>query len=323
MTDTNQKPAADAKGTKAGNSLKPLDEVRSTLMSPTMAQQLKMALPAHITVEKFQRVAVTAIIQRPELLEADRGTLYAECIKCAQDGLVPDGREATLTVFNERNGDKWRKVAKYMPMVWGIVKKVRNSGELLDIGAHVVYDNDKFDYFIDDTGEHLQHRPLLDGDRGGFRLVYAIAKTKDGGRYVEVMTKQQVDQVMGVSKSKDKNGNPVGPWKEWYPEQARKTVIRRLAKRLPLSTDKEDELRRVIERDDELYDLNRKDLDKGPAEVVPVDGQRPRRLQAVVDARPQTSAPAPAAEPATAEQPPAGHPATDTPPATDAGGEVI
>lgn len=305
------------KTTKAApnRALTPVDEIRHTLLSPQMGQQFKAALPAHIDVAKFQRVAATAVANNPDLVAADRASLYNACGRAAQDGLLPDGREAALVIYNTKVGEKWIKKVQYMPMVAGILKKVRNSGELKELSAHVVYERDTFDYFIDDAGEHLVHRPLLDGDRGKFRLAYAVASTKEGGRYIEVMTADQVDAVRQVSRAKDS-----GPWKDWYPEMARKTVIRRLSKRLPMSTDIDD----LLHRDDDLYDLNRRDVDRGPAEVVPAGDQRPRRLQAVVDA-PQTSAalaPKAAAEPAPAEEPPAGHPAADTPPA-EAGGEVI
>lgn len=202
--------------------------------------EIAKVLPEHVSADKFMRVVATAVAQSPELRNADRRSLFTACVKCATDGLVPDGREAALVIFGGK--------AQYMPMVTGILKKVRNSGELLSIVANVVYERDEFKYWVDDVGEHVLHHPnLTEPDRGKFLCVYAIAKTKDGGVYTEVMTRGQVEEVRSISKSKDS-----GPWKGWYGEMARKTVIRRLSKRLPMSTD----LEAVIRRDDELYDLN-------------------------------------------------------------------
>lgn len=332
-TDNKPKPAAKAAAAAPNRALTPLDEVKHALLSPEMGRQFQAALPAHIPLDKFQRVAATAVANNAELVQAERTSLYSACMKAAQDGLLPDGREAALVIFNTKDGDRWIKKAQYMPMVAGVLKKIRNSGELKDLSAHVVYSNDRFDYYIDDAGEHLVHRPLLDGDRGPFRLAYAVATTKEGGRYIEVMTKDQVDDVASVSKSKDSKGNPTGPWRDWYPEMARKTVIRRLSKRLPMSTDLDD----LLHRDDDLYDLRGREalVDKGPAEVVSTDtSKRPRRLQAVVDAAtPATSAPGAAtvttqtSAPQMAgmgDAPPPGHPAAETPP-DDAGtgGEPI
>lgn len=214
-------------------------EIRQDLEK--LKPQIEMVLPAHITPDKFMRVALTAIQQSPDLLRADRRSLFASTMKCAQDGLLPDGREAAFVTFNTKDGKK----VQYMPMVVGILKKVRNSGELLSIVANVVYEKDTFRYWVDDAGEHVTHEPnVLEADRGKLIAVYAIAKTKDGGVYTEVMSRSQIEQVRAVSKAKDN-----GPWVGWYDEMARKTVIRRLSKRLPMSTD----LEQVIRRDDELY----------------------------------------------------------------------
>lgn len=206
--------------------------------------ELAKVLPAHVSADKFMRVVSTALAQSPDLRNSDRRALLTACVRCATDGLVPDGREAALVLFSGK--------AQYMPMVAGILKKVRNSGELLSIVANVVYEKDQFRYFVDDAGEHVLHQPnVTDAERGKFLCVYAIAKTKDGGVYVEVMSRSQIEQVRNVSKSKDS-----GPWRGWYDEMARKTVIRRLSKRLPMSTD----LETVIQRDDELYELNQQRL---------------------------------------------------------------
>jgi len=219
--------------------------------------EIEKVLPAHVTADKFMRVILTAISQNPKLYRADRRSLLTSCIRAAQDGLLPDGREAALVLYrskerviDEKSGrevERYVDKVQYMPMVAGVLKKVRNSGELLSITANVVYEHDQFRYWIDDAGEHVTHEPnVLAEDRGRFRAVYAIAKTKDGGVYTEIMSRGQVEQVRSVSRAKDN-----GPWVDWYDEMARKSVIRRLAKRLPMSTD----LEQVIRRDDEMYDL--------------------------------------------------------------------
>lgn len=212
--------------------------------------EFKAALPAHIPVERFMRVVTTAVVNNPDLLTADRRSLFESATKAAQDGLLPDGRDGALVIYNtkvkgEGSRDVWVKKVQWMPMIAGILKKVRNSGELQSIGAHVAYENDEFTYELGDE-EKIIHRPALD-NRGRPRLVYAIAKTKDGGIYREIMTMQEVEKVRSVSRAKDK-----GPWVDWFDEMARKTVLRRLAKRLPMSSDLDD----LIRRDDALYDLD-------------------------------------------------------------------
>lgn len=41
-----------------------------------MAPEFRAALPAHVTVEKFTRVAQTAILSNPNLMRADRASLF-------------------------------------------------------------------------------------------------------------------------------------------------------------------------------------------------------------------------------------------------------
>ena len=64
------------------------------------------------------------------------------------------------------------------------------------------------------------------------RGVYAIAWLKDGSKQFEYMSKAQVDHVKKKSKTAAS-----GPWKTDYSEMARKTVVHRLGKYLPLSAE--------------------------------------------------------------------------------------
>jgi recombination protein RecT len=173
----------------------------------------------------------------PELLNADRRSLIGACMKAAQDGLLLDGREAAPVIFNTKEGKK----VQYMPMVGGILKKIRNSGELASISAQVVYDKDHFEYELGDN-ESITHKPFLGEERGKQIAVYAVAKTKDGAIYREVMSVADVEKVRAASRA-----GKFGPWVDWWDEMAKKTVIRRMAKRLPSSAD----LDSVLQADNE------------------------------------------------------------------------
>lgn len=197
--------------------------------------QIAAALPAHIRPERFRRIVVTAINQTPDLLRADRRSLFNACIRAANDGLLPDGREGALVVFNTKEKidgkDVWIKKVQWMPMIQGILKRARNTAELASAASHVVYEHDRFTYRLGDD-ESLEHEPLLTGARGNPIGAYAIAKLKDGTVQREFMTAAEINEVRAVSKSKD------GPaWGRWWGEMARKTVARRLFKWLPTSSE--------------------------------------------------------------------------------------
>lgn len=225
---------------------KPIDAVRYQL--DQMGREFSAVLPQHIPVDRFRRVVMTAMNQNPDLLLCDRRSLLNACVRAAQDGLMPDGREGALVIFNttvkvenETGGVQERRIkgVQWMPMVYGIIKKMRNSGELASIVSHEVYERDEFRYRLGDD-ESIEHVPYLGGDEPGKMIaVYAIAKLKDGTIQREVMTRAQVEKVRAVSRA---GGN--GPWVSWYEEMARKSVVRRLSKYLPMSTEIEDLLRR-------------------------------------------------------------------------------
>lgn len=206
--------------------------------------QLALALPEHVKPERFVRIVMTAIQQNANLAKADRESLFGACMKAAQDGLLPDGREAFLNCyFSKKDG---RHIASYQPMVAGILKKIRQSGELKQLSAAVVREGDEFSYSVDEAGEHFRHVPNLDSENAPVKCVYAAAWTKDGGVYFKVMGVGQIEKARAVSRAKD-----AGPWVDWWDEMALKTVIRNLAKRLPMSAEVEEVIRRV----EDLYDF--------------------------------------------------------------------
>jgi len=223
---------------KVAQQVTPIENFRATVQR--MGVEFRAALPPQIPVERFIRTTITAVQMSPQLLDADRRSLLAACMRAAQDGLLPDGREAALVIFKSKGGTP---TVQYMPMVGGLFKKARNSGEIASIGAHVVYERDAFDYVLGDD-EKIDHKPFLGADRGKPIAAYAIAKTKDGAIYREVMSHADIEKVRAVSRAKSDDS----PWSNWWDEMARKTVFRRLAKRLPSSAD----LEQTLEHDNEV-----------------------------------------------------------------------
>lgn len=226
--------------------VRPADVLRKQLVR--MTPEFANALPSHIKPEKFQRVVMTVVQQQPDLLNADRATLLAACTKCAADGLIPDGREAALVIFNTKQkidgAERWVKAVQYMPMLGGILKRARNSGEIAGIIVNVVHQADEFVQRPDDFDHPLEHRPpKLGTDRGKAIGAYALVKLKDGTVMHEVMDLNEINKVRSVSRSSDK-----GPWVQWWDQMARKTVFRRLSKYLPMDAEADE----LMRRDDEI-----------------------------------------------------------------------
>jgi recombination protein RecT len=240
--------------------LTPIDDIRNSINR--LEPQLKMALPSHISPQKFIRATMTAIQTTPALVNVERQSLFAEVMRSAQDGLIPNGDEAAIVPFG--------KQAKYMAMVKGICKKARNSGEISTMDAVVVYENDKYESWIDEKGPHFKHVKARK-DRGNPILTYAYAITKDGAFYHEEIDEEQMSAIEKVSR-----GNNT-PWKgPFRDEMKRKSALRRLAKyRLPSSAD----LEPMFRADDELYDLNQPEDTPEPVEK---DVTAPQRLSKIL-----------------------------------------
>ncbi len=227
------------------------------------AAQFQAALPAHIPVERFKRVILTAIQMNPALANADRQTLWNSAMKAAQDGLLPDGRDGAFVIYKtkiKQGGQEfWVDAVQWMPMVGGLRKKVRNSGEISTMDAQCVYEKDEFAYELGDD-PFIRHKPFFGGDRGSLIGAYSIVTLKTGEKSREFMAAHEIERLRLLSsKSKDKDGKPTGPWKDHYAEMCRKTVFRRHSKLLPMSSDLDD----IIRRDDHLYDQSPSPKDEG------------------------------------------------------------
>jgi recombination protein RecT len=215
-----------------------------------MRPQFAMAMPPG-KVDRFIRTVMTAVQANPKLLKCTPQSLLTACMKAAQDDLLPDGREGAIVPFGDKDEDGGRAsdTASWMPMVAGLRKKARNSGEISDWYVELVHQDDEFFYELGDTPRIL-HRPNLNG--GGRKRqithVYSIAKFKDGGLSRLVMPIQEVEDIR-IRYARAKKG----PWSDpiAYPEMVKKTCARQHAKTLPSSTD----LDAVLRRDDHLYDL--------------------------------------------------------------------
>lgn len=209
------------------------------------AEEIKQILPSHIPPARFTRVALTAVQQNRDLLDVPPGALFRACIQCAQDGLLPDGREAVLVTFTFKQGPKaGQTIVSYQPMIAGIRKKVRNSGEIASWEADLVYENDLFE-LRRGTDPRIIHEPTL-SNRGRLIAVYSVAFFKTGEKSSDWMTLEEVASIRARSRSANK-----GPWVTDFGEMVKKTMLKRHAKSLPLSA----ELDSLMRREDEMYDL--------------------------------------------------------------------
>lgn len=229
--------------------MKPKEQI-SYLLNQKKGELAKM-LPKTLSIDRLLKVAQIAATTTPALAKCDVPSLVGAIGQCAQMGLEPNTvlGHAYLVPFNTKRKDaqgneRWVNSVQVIIGYKGLIDLARRSGQIVSIAAHEVCENDHFElvYGLD---EKLNHTPAM-GDRGEIIGFYAVAKLKDGGHSFEFMSRQQVEEIRLNSQSayKDewvrgqKTGNRIpkdGPWWQHFVEMGRKTVIRRLAKYLPLS----------------------------------------------------------------------------------------
>jgi len=194
-----------------------------------MAPEIDKVLPKHIKSDHLLRVALTEIRKNPKLLECSSQSLLGALMLAAQLGLEPGilGHAYLIPYYNSKTRST---EVQFQIGYKGYIDLVRRSGELQTLDVHEVCRNDVFEYEYGLTPK-LMHRPALE-NRGDPYCYYAIAKLKDGGFSYLVMSIQDVEKFRKRSKSPD-----YGPWVTDYDAMAKKTVIKQLAKYLPLSTE--------------------------------------------------------------------------------------
>lgn len=216
--------------------MKPKEQIAYLLK--TKQGEIAKMLPKHLNAERLLKVAQIAATTTPALAKCDVASLVGAIGQCAQMGLEPNTvlGHAYLVPFNTKRKDgngneRWVNSVQVIIGYKGLIDLARRSGQIVSIAAHEVCENDQFDlvYGLD---EKLTHVPSM-GERGDVIGFYAVAKLKDGGHCFEFMSRLQVEKIQATADSKNKFPSKV--WKEHFVEMGRKTVIRRLAKYLPLS----------------------------------------------------------------------------------------
>lgn len=222
-------------------------------------------------VNRFMNNAMMAASEFPEIQkgEVDRASVFKVCSRAANDGVVLDGKQAAMVIG--WNGKTKQKEAQYRLMAGGVMAMINRSPEIKYIACQLAYEGDDcvIEFVTDDKPIH--HAINLRNRRGDVLGVYAVAKLKSGEwTSPEYMTVEEINEVRDNYASKNKDGSFSKMWTHSWGEAARKTVLHRLKKRLPLGEDVE-------------QSLNQDDPDYEPLDVTP-EPEKPARKKSSKDA---------------------------------------
>jgi recombination protein RecT len=200
------------------------------------AAEFAKRLPATVDATRWAMQLATAVQKNPDLLECESRSLLLAAYEAAELGisLSPVLQLGYLIPYKGR--------AQFQISWRGLVQKAYETGRVKAFYAEVVFANDRFERQYAPK-RNLFHAPA-DGDRGEAIGAYALVEFKDGTIDWEFCDKARIERHRKHSKQPDSL-----MWREFWEEAWKKTAIRLLAKRLPLSNPGMVALAEVIERD--------------------------------------------------------------------------
>ncbi len=193
------------------------------VLSDQFKKQLALAVPKHLNADRMARIAATEVRKNKALLNTEPTSFLGSVMQAAQLGLEPGSAlgQAYLVPY----GNQCQLIIGYK----GMIDLARRSGQVLSLNAYAVREGDDFNFQLG-LKPDIHHVPSLEADRINkpITYVYAVATLKGGGYQFEVMSRAEVEAVKAKAKSKN-------IWANYFEEMAKKTVIRRLFKYLPVS----------------------------------------------------------------------------------------
>ncbi len=229
-----------------------------------MGGEIKKALPSVMTPERFTRIALSAISSNAQLAQTTPQSFLGAMMTAAQLGLEPNTPLGQAYLIPFKNGKKGGVLECQFQLGYkGMIDLAYRSGEISSIQAHVVYENDKFEYAFG-LEPKLEHIPAAN-DRGKMTHVYAVFRTKDGGFGFEVMS---ADDVARHAQRFSKSYNS-GPWQTNFEEMAKKTVLKKALKYAPMKTDF---VRGIAQDETVKTEISADMYSVAPEDVIETDG---------------------------------------------------
>lgn len=196
-----------------------------------MMPEIKKALPNTITPERFTRIVLSAISNNKQLQQCTPTSFLAGMMNAAQLGLEPNTPLGQAYLIPYKN--KGTLEAQFQIGYKGLIDLAYRSGQVKTIYAEEVCENDEFEYELG-LNPKLVHKPAVK-DRGDVIYYYAVFKLVNGGEGFSVMSMEDVKKHMNRFSKAAQAG--FSPWQTNFDEMAKKTVIKKVLKYAPLSTD--------------------------------------------------------------------------------------
>lgn len=218
--------------------------VAKLLEHPVLRKAIEETLPGTITMERFMRVAMTAMRRVPKLQECSPTSLFGSLLQAAALDIEPDTPLEHCHLVPFYNSKLKTYEAQLIVTYKGYMELGYRSGRVLSFDVDVVREGDDFVWTqgSNATCELVRHsepdlKPMvINGAQAMIATgtnvthAFAVAHLKGGGHVQAVLTKKEIDQHRSRSRAQGS-----GPWVTDYEPMAMKTAVRVLRKFIPVS----------------------------------------------------------------------------------------
>lgn len=207
-----------------------------------MQDQFALAMPRGVEAAQLVRDAMTVLSANPKLAECEPRSVLGALMTCAQLGLRP-GVLGQAWVLPFWDGKRRQMRGQLIIGYQGVMMLAHRSGDIASISARIVHEADVFEYEYG-LNERLTHRPRRGGDRGGATAYYCVVKTRTGGVMWDVLERADAEAHRDkFAMARDKTGAVIGPWRDHFDAMALKTVLLKVLKLAPRSTELQQAMR--------------------------------------------------------------------------------
>lgn len=196
-----------------------------------IAAVVPVSMAKTLAPDRYIRLAMVAIGKNDRLQQSTHESILSSVIQLATWGLEPSGAtgEAYLVPYRKKG------IMECQPQVGykGYITLAKRSGHIRSIWPNLVYQHDEFRMNLGDDEPPYHNAAWDEDERGSCIGGYAVARFTDGGIYKIRMSLKEINRIR--DKSPGYSYTKSGPWKDNWEEMAKKTLIRRCSKGVPLS----------------------------------------------------------------------------------------
>lgn len=199
----------------------------------SMKGEVEKALPSVMTPDRFTRIVLSAVSSTPALGDCTPSSFLGAMMQAAQLGLEPNTPLGQAYLIPYNNYKKGVMECQFQLGYKGLIDLAYRSGEVILIQAHVVKENDEFDYELG-LKPKIVHKPAKT-NRGKSIYYYAMFETKNGGYGFECMSIEDIKESELANRKGNKGMSNI--WVKNFDAMAKKTVLKQALKYAPMKTE--------------------------------------------------------------------------------------